>query len=176
MGENKMKRLEADIRKRQGVTGERETRLLGVAEPGYTEFAETGGVSPEMRAATRRRTASGIGSYIQNQRRMLESQRRRQGGYAPGYGAQQAKLARTGAIATGEALTGAELGLLRREQEGRLAGLGGIGALTQGYQGEQIPLLGIREQLERKRRGKLGTIATASKIATDWGKAWTGFG
>ena len=158
MGENKMKKLEADTRARQAVASGRETELYGTAAPGYKEFAATGGISPEEKEMTRRRTASGISSMFGRLRSALQRRSRVQGGYAPGLGAQQAKLGRQAAAATGEALTGTDLGLL------------------QGYEGEQQGLLGIREALERKRRGVLGTIGAGVGIAKDVSKMFTGYG
>lgn len=173
---SKGKKLEKDTRARQSVAAGRETELYGTAAPGYKEFATTGGISPEQEEMTRRRTASGISSMYSRLRDALNRKRMVQGGYSPGFGAQEAKLDRGAAAATGEALTGTDLGLLEQKRQGRLAGLGGLTGIMQGYQGEQVPLLGVRTDLERKRRGVLGTIGAGVGIAKDIGSLVTGFG
>jgi len=172
---SKGKRLEEDVRARGRLAGERETALYGVAAPGYEEFAKTGGISPEEKEMTRRRTASGISSMFGRLKSALQRRGRVQGGYAPGMGAQEAKLGRQAAAAQGEALTGTDLALLQEQRAGRLAGLGGTAGLMQGYQGEQAPLFGVRTELEKKRRGVLGTIGAGLDIGGQVGKMALGF-
>jgi hypothetical protein len=65
---------------------------------------------------------------------------------------------------------------LQQQRQGRLAGLGGLTGILGGYQGEQVPLLGLRTEAEKKRKGLLGNIAAGVDIAGDIGQMVTGFG
>lgn len=172
---SKSKQLEKDTRARQSLAAGRESELYGLAKPGYEEFSKTGGISPEEEAKARTSTSHGISSLFGRLKENLARRRAIQGGYAPGYGAQAAKISRTAGNVTGEALTDLDANLLAQRRQGRLAGLGGLTNLQQGYEGEQQGLLNTRLGLEQKRRGVLGTIGAGLGIARDAGSIAAGF-
>jgi hypothetical protein len=164
---SKSNQLEKDTRARQGLAAGRETELYGLAKPGYEEFAKTGGISPEEEGKARTSVSHGVSSQYGRLKEYLTRRRAIQGGYAPGFGASQAKVARQSANATGEALTNLDANLLAQRREGRLQGLGGLEGMRSGYAGEQQGLLGTRLGLEQKRRGVLGNISAGIGVAGD---------
>jgi hypothetical protein len=173
---SKGKKLENDTRARQGVAAGRETELYGIAQPGYKEFAQTGGVSDQEKDLARRQSASQTSGIFSRLKAGLQRRGRIQGGYNPGQGAQMSQLGRQAAIAGGENLRDTNLGLLQQQRQGRMFGISGAAGLGSNYAGEQVPLLGVRTELEKKRRGVLGTIGGGLNIASGIGSLAQGFG
>ena len=119
-------------------------------QAGLSEFAGTGGVSPEEAALTREQTSSGISSLYDQLKQHLQNRSRIQGGYSPGSGAQEARLGRQSAQDVASGITGANLGLLQQKRQGRLAGLGGLQDLLSQYLGQVPGLLGERAKFSQR--------------------------
>lgn len=95
----------------------------------YQDFAKTGGFSPLDTANMRARAVSPIRAAYANASRNVDRQRTLQGGYSPGYGTLQGRLARESSSAMSDASTNVEGMLAQMKQQGRLAGLGGASNL-----------------------------------------------
>lgn len=107
-----------------GITGPYDQVLSG-----YSQFAQTGGFSPQDLAAIRARSISPIRANYANALRDVDRQRALQGGYSPGYGVLRARMAREQGQAGAEATTGAEANIAEMVQRGKLAGLEGLSGL-----------------------------------------------
>jgi len=131
----------------QRFGGEVESTL----RPGYTEFATTGGYSPELQGQIRQRGQSALSSLYGDLQTRLGRQRATQGGYAPGFGAQEAQLGRQFGEQQATGLRDIDIALQQAISQGKLAGLGGLGGMEQlklqgmGLTDEQIArMLGIQ--------------------------------
>lgn len=102
---------------------------LEEALAGYSDFAKTGGFSPQNIQDIRARATAPIRSVYSSARRELNRGNRLGGGGAINKAAAEAKMGREQAYATSDMSTNAEAVLANLIQSGRLAGLGG---LTQG--------------------------------------------
>ena len=105
--------------------------------PGYTEFATTGGYSPQLQAEIRQRGSSALSSLYGDLQTRLGRQRAVQGGYAPGFGAQSAQLGRQYGEQQATGLRDTDIALQQAISQGKLAGLGGLGGM------EQLKLAGM---------------------------------
>jgi len=103
---------------------------FGDVYKGYGDFAKTGGLSPEDIGNIRSRSNAGISSTFTNLRDNLQRGAARQGGFAPGYGATMAKFGRDEAQANADTSRDTELGIKQAVNQGKLAGLGGMGTTT----------------------------------------------
>lgn len=121
-------------------------RIAQTTEPGYGEFAKTGGVSPQEEANARKETSYGIGSMYGALKQNLARRQNVQGGYAPGLGANEAKLGRAQAEQTSQGINQTNLGLLQQKRQGQLAGLGGLSALQMQNESLAPQYLGIKGQ------------------------------
>ena len=152
------------------VLGTAQQGLQQYATPagqGYGDFATTGGVTPQQQALTRQRTQRGVSSLYDAMQQNLQRKKRVQGGYSPGYGANQRALGRDTAAATGAAVGDTELGLLQQIREGRLAGLGGLTNLA-GLYGGMIPsVLGIQGKLAQAKPGWMDMMQQGLGLAGD---------
>ncbi len=92
----------------------------------YQEFADTGGYSPEDISNMRSRAISPTRAVYANAQRNVDRQRALQGGYSPGYGALQGRMAREQSQGLSDANTNVEAQLAQMKQQGRLAGIGGM--------------------------------------------------
>lgn len=128
-------------------------RFLGSAGKGYGEFAATGGISPGEIAATRQMAQGDVSSIYDSLKRNLERRKAIQGGYSPGFGANEATLGREGSAASYGAVNQANLGLLQQQREGRLAGLGGLAGIGSEYLSQIPALQGIRAKLSVAKPG-----------------------
>lgn len=97
---------------------------------GYSQFAETGGFSPDDLANIRARSVSPIRATYANAEREVNRQKALQGGYSPGFNVLKARMAREQGQAGAEATTNAEAGIAEMVQQGKLAGLGGLSGLV----------------------------------------------
>lgn len=123
------------------------------AGTGYQNFATTGGVTPQQQNLTRQQAAAGIGSLYGDEQRQLQKQKAVQGGYAPGYAANMEQANRSMANAAGGAINQANLGLIQQQQQGQLAGLGGLSNIGALYQGQVPQLLGTQANLAAVKPG-----------------------
>lgn len=98
-------------------------------QQGYSQFAQTGGFSPEDLANIRARAISPIRANYANAMRDVDRQRALQGGYSPGYGVLRQRMQREQGQAGAEATTAAEANIAQMVQSGKLAGLGGLAGL-----------------------------------------------
>jgi hypothetical protein len=92
----------------------------------YQEFADTGGYSPDDIANMRSRAISPTRAVYSNAQRNVNRQRALQGGYSPGFGALQGRMAREQSQGMSDASTNVEAQLAEMKQRGRLAGIGGM--------------------------------------------------
>lgn len=96
------------------------------AQAGYSDFAKTGGFSKEDLGNIRARALSPVRAVYANAQRNVNRQRSLQGGYSPGFGAMQTRMAREQGQETSDAATNAEAGISEMVQKGKLAGLAGL--------------------------------------------------
>lgn len=141
------------------------------AQAGYSEFAKTGGFSPTDLGNIRARALSPVRAVYANAQRNVNRQRSLQGGYSPGFGAMQTRMAREQGQETADAATNAEAGISEMVQKGRLAGLAGLEGSGGGGGGggdeEEDPADAV-PAVEKKKGfwGKLGSgLAKVGKVA-----------
>jgi len=100
----------------------------------FDEFARTGGLSEADKENLRARSTAVLPSFYANLKDELNRTRNLQGGYAPGYDAQSAKMIRDQAYAANQAAAEAEGGIVDRVTEGRKWGAGSLSSAEQGLQ------------------------------------------
>src|SRR5215510_1179216 len=93
---------------------------------GFSDFAKTGGFSPEDLRNIRARAVSPVRAVYANAQRNVDRQKALQGGYSPGFGVLQARMAREQGQGISDAATNAEAGIAEMVQKGKLAGLQGL--------------------------------------------------
>lgn len=142
-------------------------QLYPITEAGYADFAKTGGITPEEKANARKETSYGIGSLYGALKQNLARRKNIQGGYAPGLGAQEAKLGRNAAEMTSEGINATNLGLLQQERAGKLAGLGGLSGLEGLYQGQMPQYLGIKAGAAANQKNWWQNVGDAARSASD---------
>lgn len=98
---------------------------------GFQQFSQTGGFSPQDLNNIRARAVSPVRAVYANAQRNVNRQRSLQGGYSPGFGAMQTRMAREQGQETADAGINAEAGISEMVQKGKLAGLQGM-ASTEG--------------------------------------------
>ena len=125
------------------------------AAAGFSQFAQTGGFSPEDLANIRARALSPVRAVYSNAQREVNRQRSLQGGYSPGFGTLEARMAREQGQGISDAATGAEANIAQMVQQGKLAGLHGLASMGGGGGGGGVVPIA---QPEKKRGfwGKLG--------------------
>jgi hypothetical protein len=103
---------------------------LAHALSGYGEFADTGGFSPEAIRDLRARGISPIRAAYGNALNDMERRVNLAGGYSPNVGVLRAKMAREQGQQMADAAQNVNAQLQYMIQQGRLAGLGGLGDLS----------------------------------------------
>lgn len=103
---------------------------------GYNEFAETGGFSPQDKAAIRARAIAPTRSIYAGAKRSLNAQKSRQGGYAPGYNAAESRMNRQLSSQISDANINAEAAIAEMVARNRLAGLSGGSSLYSATPGQ----------------------------------------
>lgn len=93
---------------------------------GFQDFAKSGGFSAADLANIRARAVSPVRAVYQNAQQNVNRQRSLQGGYSPGFGVLQARMAREQGQGISDAATNAEAGIAEMVQKGKLAGLQGM--------------------------------------------------
>lgn len=93
---------------------------------GFQDFAKSGGFSASDLANIRARAVSPVRAVYQNAQQNVNRQRALQGGYSPGFGVLQARMAREQGQGISDAATNAEAGIAEMVQKGKLAGLQGM--------------------------------------------------
>lgn len=93
---------------------------------GFQDFAKTGGFSAADLANIRARALSPVRAVYANAQQNVNRQRALQGGYSPGFGVLQARMAREQGQETSDAATNAEAAIAEMVQKGKLAGLQGM--------------------------------------------------
>lgn len=160
----------------------------------YQDFAKTGGFAPTDLANIRARALSPTRAVYANAQRNVNRQRALQGGYSPGFGVLQARMAREQGQGLSDAATNTEAAIAQMVQQGKLAGmqggtslygttpgmanmfgnqvLGATGQLQRGYENEMGLGMDIvnanqnAQQLPGKWEGTLGRIGDIANIAT----------
>lgn len=140
------------------------------AQAGYSEFAKTGGFTPTDLGNIRARALSPVRAVYANAQRNVNRQRSLQGGYSPGFGAMQTRMAREQGQETADAATNAEAGISEMVQKGRLAGLAGLegsgGGGGGGGNGEDAADAVPAVEKKKGFWGKLGSgLAKVGKVA-----------
>jgi hypothetical protein len=98
---------------------------------GFQDFSKTGGFSPQDLANIRARAVSPVRAVYQNAQQNVNRQRALQGGYSPGFGVLQDRMARGQSQGISDQSIAAESEIGKMVQEGKLAGLQGM-ASTEG--------------------------------------------
>lgn len=130
---------------------------------GFQQFAQTGGFSPEDLANIRARAVSPVRATYANAQREVNRQRAIQGGYSPGFGVLQARMAREQGQTTSDAATNAEAGIAEMVQKGKLAGLQGM-ASTEGSGGGGGGMGNLPQELvPEKKKGFWGKLGSGLK-------------
>lgn len=93
---------------------------------GFQDFAKTGGFSAADLANIRARAVSPVRAIYANAQQNVNRQRALQGGYSPGFGVLQARMARQQGQGISDAATNAEASIAEMVQQGKLAGLQGM--------------------------------------------------
>jgi len=93
----------------------------------YGEFADTGGYSAQDLGNIRSRAISPIRSAYSSAQRGISRQRSLQGGYSPGSSVLQARMAREQGSAMSQGVGDAEANIAYMVQQGKLAGIRGMG-------------------------------------------------
>lgn len=147
---------------------------LTPATAGYSNFATTGGVTPGEQALTKKAAQSNVSSIFGALKANLERQKAIQGGYSPGFGANERALGREAGITSSNAVNQADLGLLEMIRQGKLAGLGGLTNIGGLYQGQVPQLLGIGSNLAQAKPGWMDMLKQGLGLAGDIGSAISG--
>lgn len=93
---------------------------------GFQDFAKTGGFSSADLANIRARAVSPVRAVYERAQQNVNRQRSLQGGYAPGFGVLQARMARQQGQGISDAATNAEASIAEMVQQGKLSGLQGM--------------------------------------------------
>lgn len=93
---------------------------------GFQDFSKTGGFSAADLANIRARAVSPVRSVYANAQQNVNRQRSLQGGYSPGFGVLQARMAREQGQGISDASINAEGDIARMVQQGKLSGLQGM--------------------------------------------------
>lgn len=93
---------------------------------GFQDFAKTGGFSAADLANIRARAVSPVRAVYARAQENVNRQRALQGGYSPGFGVLQARMARQQGQGISDAATNAEAAIAEMVQQGKLAGLQGM--------------------------------------------------
>jgi hypothetical protein len=101
---------------------------------GFQNFAQTGGFSPDDLSNIRARALSPVRAVYANAQREVNRQRALQGGYSPGFGVLQARMAREKGQEISDQSINTEGEIAKLVQQGKLAGLQGM-ASTEGTSG-----------------------------------------
>lgn len=102
----------------------------------FSNFAQTGGFSPQDIQNIRARAVAPIRGVYSNAQADVDRQRRLQHGFSPNYTAATAKMGRDQAYSTADASTNAEAMIAQLLQQGKLAGANGLGNLSMGLRGQ----------------------------------------
>ncbi len=114
---------------------------FGPQMAGYSQFAQTGGFSPQSIADIRARAIAPTRAVYQNAQSNIDRQRAL-GGYSPNYTAATAHLTRGLADATSDANVNANASIAQLIQQGKLSGLGGMNQTDLARLGAQGQALG----------------------------------
>lgn len=132
----------------------------------YQQFANTGGYSPEDVSNIRSRALSPTRAVYANAQQNVNRQRALQGGYSPGFGTLQARMAREQSQGLSDASTNANAGIAQMVQEGKLRGLQGMSSLY-----------GTRQNAPSDYQRKLSSIGgTVGLLGQIGGGIMAGFG
>jgi len=138
------------------------------AQAGYSNFAETGGFTPQDLGNIRARALSPVRAVYANAQRNVDRQRSLQGGYAPGYQSALTRMARDQGQTTSDAAVNAEAGISEQVQKGKLAGLAGLEGSGGGGGGGGATPADVTPAPEPKKGfwGKLGSgLMKVGKVA-----------
>lgn len=157
-----------------GTSQQQGSQYLNQAGAGYGNFAATGGITPGQQQLTREQAQGDVSSIYGSLKQNLERQKAVQGGYSPGFGANEAQLGRQGSAAAANAVNSANLGLDQQIQQGKLAGLQGLQGIGGLYQGQVPGLLNTQAGLAVAKPSWQQEIGSTLGIAGDIGSAISG--
>lgn len=126
-------------------TGGREN--FGNSEAAYKGFLNNGGIGEGEAAVARSRAADSASSLYNNLKSQQTRRRSLQGGYAPGFDAQQASASREAGRGSAEALRLEEGDIIGRRQQGREFGASGLFGVDSSVQGGKLSGLGGLSQI-----------------------------
>lgn len=138
---------------------------------GYSNFAQTGGFSPEDIQNIRARSVAPIRGLYSGLMNEVGRQRKLQGGFSPNATAALAKMGRDKAYAMSDQTTNTEAGIAQLMQQGKLAGLGGLQQGTLAGMSGQNSLYGSTPGLAgtfgNQVLGSTGQILQTNQLAND---------
>ena len=147
MAKSDIDTAQSAVQKQTGSNVTNANANLGPASQGYQNFASTGGITPGQQQLTRQQAQGNVSSIYDALNQNLSRQKAIQGGYSPGFGANEAQLARGASAASSNAVNSANLGLQQQITQNQLQGLGGLTSIGGLYQGQIPQLLNTTAQL-----------------------------
>lgn len=124
-----------------GATNDPFYNAINSALGGYSNFAETGGFSPQDVQDIRAQMLAPIRGVYANALANTNKASRLQHGMSPNTPAAIAKMAREQAYAQSDATTNANAAIAQMLQQGKLAGLGGLGQVGGAARGQNLQSL-----------------------------------
>lgn len=140
----------------------------GRGREGYQQFADTGGFTPEERAAFVRSSTRAAGAGYAANQDQLNRRLAIQGGYMPGFTSSAARLTRQGAEEGAQAATDANVRLQQMINANKMAGLGGL-ETTREAAGKEAQA--AQDAVIRAQTAGAGAETTAASAQTDLAKA-----
>lgn len=107
-----------------GQGGQQQSNIQAI--PGWQNFAETGGFTPQSIQDIRARSVAPIRAGYQYAADEMARNRALGGNYSPNFNASMAKMARDQGYATSDAMTNADAAIAQLKQQGQLYGLSGL--------------------------------------------------
>lgn len=158
----------------------RQMQDYGNLMSGYEDFQKTGGYSSQDLSNIRSRSVSPVRAAYANANRNVNRQKSLQGGYSPGMGTLQARMAREQGQAMSDASTNTEANIAQMVQQGKLAGLQGgsnlygtTPGMSSTYGNQVLNAIGQRANLGM---GLIGAERDAQQLGGRWDGIMGGFG
>lgn len=138
-------------------------------QPGYADFAKTGGFSSGDINAMREHAISPTRAVYANAMRDIDRSKALQNGYAPNYIAARAKVNRDLAQSISDADTNAEAGIAQLRQQGRLAGMEGQSNLARSMAGLYGTAPGLASTFGQQALASQGNLLNLGQLQNQLG-------
>src|SRR5215471_381977 len=142
-------------------------------EPGYAEFARTGGFSPTDVASMRSHAIAPTAAVYKNAMRDVDRAKALSGGYAPNYIAARSRINRDLAQSISDTSTGVESNLAQMKQQGRLAGMEGGSNLARSMAGLYGTAPGLASTFGQQLLGSTGNLLNLGGLQNQLGLGLT---